>query len=87
MTWYWGRTGFRLDDTLGWIGAVVGTAGLAMAVFGAAAAGRDPDADHRVDSREGERTSGGAVRVRMKARASGKSRVYQAGRDQTVNDA
>lgn len=69
---YWSQVGFRLADTLGWIGAVVGIGGLALAVYGVAARGGG--------SREEP------ARVQMDAKASGQSRIHQAGRDQTNNE-
>lgn len=42
LAWYWGRVGVRLADVLGWIGAVVGVVGLAVAVYGLVLARRAP---------------------------------------------
>lgn len=78
MAAYWGRVGFRLDDTLGWVGATVGVAGLALAVFGAVASRRS---DHQADRDGSSSRRPTEADVQLKAKASGHSIVKQAGRD------
>jgi hypothetical protein len=75
---YWVQVGFRLDDALGWVGALVGAAGLALAVYGLIAA-------RGADGTGGGGSSERSPNVRMKGKASGKARVYQAGRDLKIN--
>ncbi|GAA2437426.1 hypothetical protein GCM10010191_60380 [Actinomadura vinacea] len=70
---YWGQVGFRMGDTLGWVGAALGIAGLILAIYGIVAG------DKRGSSED-------PARVEMNAEASGEGRVYQAGRDQTINE-
>ncbi|MFI0409904.1 hypothetical protein [Actinomadura sp. 3N508] len=68
---YFAVEGFRRADVIGTIGAVVGITGLALAVYGMATS---------------RRTSGRTAGVQMKAKASGRGRVYQAGRDQHIGE-
>jgi drug/metabolite transporter (DMT)-like permease len=71
---YFVVAGFHLLDTLGVLGAVVGIVGLVLAVYGiviSRRAGEGPPVDPPGTQR---------------ARASGRGRAYQAGRDQTIND-
>ena len=75
---YFVVAGFHLIDTLGVIGAVVGILGLVLAMYGIVLS-------RRTGGREGQDPSSGP-RVTQRARASGHGRVYQAGRDQTIND-
>jgi drug/metabolite transporter (DMT)-like permease len=75
---YFVMAGFHLLDTLGVIGAVVGIVGLVLAVYGIVLS-------RRTGGGEGQDPPSGPPGT-QRARASGRGRVYQAGRDQTIND-
>ncbi|WP_433136411.1 hypothetical protein ACQPZ8_29955 [Actinomadura nitritigenes] len=98
---YFAVKGFHWGDVVGVIGAVVGIAGLVLAVYGTVLARRTSPAGSSADGAPGERsvrigdqatntgivsTGDGATNTQIKGTASGHGRVYQAGRDQHIND-
>jgi hypothetical protein len=60
LWWYWNRVGFRLNDALGWIGAVVGVAGLVAALYGLKTDRRNDGGQAVTDSQ----ISGGITQIR-----------------------
>jgi hypothetical protein len=78
LAMYFVVAGFHLVDTLGVIGAVVGIVGLVLAVYGIVISRRGGESEGQVPPASPPGT--------QRARVSGHGRVYQAGRDQTIND-
>ncbi|MFI7134311.1 hypothetical protein ACIBQ1_52195 [Nonomuraea sp. NPDC050153] len=91
---YFVRVGLDEADKLASvIGAFVGLAGLGVAVYGLIADRRSggggqepPPVAGGGSGEEGPAAVDAAVDVRQRAKASGSGRVYQAGRDQTINE-
>lgn len=91
----------KADKLASVIGVFVAVVGLAVSVYGMAAdrrAAGDGQAGGRATA-SGERsiaiggdntgiasTGDGAINVQQQAKASGNSRIYQSGRDMTIND-
>jgi len=69
--------------------AIASSAGVALAavaaLWGAAFAQRENNASESTAAAAENKVSP-STQIVLKARASGKSRIYQAGRDQTIND-
>jgi hypothetical protein len=65
------------------VGLFVALVGIGLAVYGMAGARRGGPSDGGAGSQDDPERSGG---VHLRAEASGEGRVYQAGRDQTIND-
>ncbi|WP_141575929.1 hypothetical protein [Actinomadura sp. WMMA1423] len=98
---YFAVKGFHWGDTIGVIGAVVGIAGLVMAVYGMSVARRTPDTGQQPDQALGGRsvnlrsnatnsaivsTGDRGTNTQITGNVSGHGRLNQAGGDLTIND-